>query len=1173
MCIFAADKTYNKIQSDKNNANIKLTYSLIQNKLTMKINKLLALVGFGMMTTGAWAQTDVTSTYLTNAGFESCAPRTDNLAASGSAAGDNYEDAGWTLAQSSAWSSSAVVAYGGSGQVNGASAPSADNLGNTGNALGVSVGWGGTNRYLSTTAVTLPAGHYVLTVNAYNNLSGVTQFKSVNGFVPTSGSPYLSTKTSFAYATWVTDVITFNLTEATEGKFQIGGTAISGGSGSNAKVFFDNLTLVYTDPLKAAKDALQTEIDKAKLCDAKEGLADAISTAEGVLATATTQTELEEALATLQAADKDAVLRYENGLTDATATAPVTTSFVVNGTFDNNINGWSRTGTYQNNKTANNQKGAFTGNFYENWNGSAQANKMYQTISNIPNGTYRLNIAAFVNTLADPNESQYVFANDDKTYLTTGEPTAYEVYTVVTNNQIEIGLEQTTATANWMGLDNVSLNYYGAGDVIDAAKAGAHKVAWDEALAAAKAAIANEAYANVTGSEKVALAAEIAKVEPSTADDYDAATEALNAATATFTAAKSNYDALVAEIAYAQTISVSTTDAKAAINDEATAASVFAAAQALKLLEYTTINSAYANDVTSLLGTWAKGNYDTTSGQGYVGSESYFDKWSGSATDLSSSATVTLPAGKYVVKVAGRGVSATTMNLSVKVGEADAVSTPFLMSGDTGKGIDTAGTTNFSEEGTYSNNNTGRGWQYRYITFETTGEEVTIAISGHLNAGTWQSFYAPVLLCDDATYAPIAVDAAKADLQAAINAAPAVLTANIGDGVFQIAEAGVTTYSSALAAAQTAHDADDATIASIKQAQADLAAAIEAYNALEVNAPDANKAYNVLVATEGHAKLGNALLLAPGATTANNPTGYTMTANFAPNANLNQGVKFTKVSGNNYIISFETAEGTAYLTYGTTNGSAASWKDSQIQATTDAEKKGEFLIKPSTTEGAFNIYNTLTNSTIACQAGGNIYTEAGNADFTLGAEEVAKASITINTTAAGWGTVMLPFAVASLPDGVKAYSCAAVADDVLTLEPVTELAANTPYIIEGAWNETLTGDAKGTALTYTAGLLTGVYADTEAVAGSYVLQDQADGLGFYKVEEVKPTVGANRAYLTYEAPAEGGEVKFFRLGDTTTAVNTVKVAGNSAVIYNLAGQRVNGAQKGIYIVNGKKVIK
>lgn len=44
-------------------------------------------------------------------------------------------------------------------------------------------------------------------------------------------------------------------------------------------------------------------------------------------------------------------------------------------------------------------------------------------------------------------------------------------------------------------------------------------------------------------------------------------------------------------------------------------------------------------------------------------------------------------------------------------------------------------------------------------------------------------------------------------------------------------------------------------------------------------------------------------------------------------------------------------------------------------------------------------------------------------------------------------------------------------------------------------------------------------------------------------------------------------------GVPVTGVNTVKVANAEGTIFNVAGQRVNKAVKGIYIVNGKKVVK
>ena len=199
---------------------------------------------------------------IPNLGFEDCTVTTTNAAAGGSAA--PVDIAGeWTQTGSASWSSSAVVEYGGTGQVNGVSAPEADNAGNTGKTLGVSVGWGGTVTYKSK-AATLPAGVYTLKVNAYNAFADAQQFTSKFGFVPTSGTASLSSKNSFASSTWVTDEVTFTLNEATEGVIQVGGTAVGGGSGSNAKVFFDNITIGYQSFLAGAKEAYDNAVAAAE---------------------------------------------------------------------------------------------------------------------------------------------------------------------------------------------------------------------------------------------------------------------------------------------------------------------------------------------------------------------------------------------------------------------------------------------------------------------------------------------------------------------------------------------------------------------------------------------------------------------------------------------------------------------------------------------------------------------------------------------------------------------------------------------------------------------------------------------------------------------------------------------------------------------------------------------
>ena len=253
---------------------------------------------------------DVTATYLVNPGFEACEAATGKVATAGSAQGTDYEAVGWKLASSAAWSNSAAFAYGSDASLNDAAVPATDNAGNTGKALGFTVGWGGTNSYQSAAEVVLPAGYYTLKAHAYNG-GTATQFASKLGFA-TADKAYTSTKNSFALNEWVEDVVEFTLESETAGHFTIGGAAVGGGSGSNGKVFFDNITLERQDFLTAASNNLAKEIATAKEI-ANAGLAPtadllaAIATAEE----AATKTDYKEILAAIEPL-KAAVAAYND---------------------------------------------------------------------------------------------------------------------------------------------------------------------------------------------------------------------------------------------------------------------------------------------------------------------------------------------------------------------------------------------------------------------------------------------------------------------------------------------------------------------------------------------------------------------------------------------------------------------------------------------------------------------------------------------------------------------------------------------------------------------------------------------------------------------------------------------------------------------------------------------
>lgn len=83
--------------------------------------------------------------------------------------------------------------------------------------------------------------------------------------------------------------------------------------------------------------------------------------------------------------------------------------------------------------------------------------------------------------------------------------------------------------------------------------------------------------------------------------------------------------------------------------------------------------------------------------------------------------------------------------------------------------------------------------------------------------------------------------------------------------------------------------------------------------------------------------------------------------------------------------------------------------------------------------------------------------------------------------------------------------------------------------------------------------------------------DAKTGLGFYWGEDNGGVfnVKAGTAYL---AVSNTASVKGFLLDGTPTAIEGVEAENNTDVIYNLSGQRVQKAQRGLYIVNGKKLM-
>ena len=1118
------------------------------------------------------AQTDVTSSYLKNADFSQGTAETTDIY------GYGHDGSPWGLQEVEGWTitvvngdddvkdgvshpnsgmGGAVFSYGSENKLRGnqKSAPTTDPDGSSGNCLGFFAVWGLGGYYYQN--VTLEAGKYTLTIPIYNQ-SGMQGNTSYCGFFADGeGGASYTVAVNPTVGSWANQTVTFTLAEQTTGQIRLGYVSTGGGSSANPMIFIDGVKIEYTDLLAGVKADLAEEIQKAKALTVSEAdaaaLNEAIEAAEAVQSSGTTEQDFIDALSALKNAENLAV----NGLTSASATNGINTSLIVNGTFDKDINGWSRTGTYQNNKLASNQTGAFTGNFYENWNGGAQVNKMYQVVENVPNGTYRLKIAAFVNTLDDPNDSQFVYANDDKVYLTTGEPTAYEVWTVVTTNKIEVGLSQTEAIANWMGIDNVSLSYYGAGNVIEEAKVGAVKPDWEAAKQVAEEALASTDYANVTGVEKSALTEEVGKSEPSSVADYQAATKALTDATSAFKAAKASYDELAAaneainslsSLPYADSsLYPSTGSANTAADAAAAAAEIYpairayvesnAVAASVGAKDY---NSAIADANADKNAGWTNG-IGTNQGQGYTDAagtvaSKYLDGgWSGSAgANIDMKRTVEVPAGRYLLTVTARGsVSLDEYTLSIA-----------------GETIDLPHISNTG--GVF-----GNGWNDASVEFESEGEPVTLEIIAKSTATQqWISLNRFRLVQLEEIAVPMADESDYANLASAISSAEAN-TLGFESGEYAPYN-NLEAVDALLAAKAIDPEAADGNTKKVVQAAIDNLS-----NASWTeNSSDVDIVYNGMYATETEG--------------ANYPEGWKRTNAWGQMQSAISGDFETAYYnqpgsmqyGNQGAYLMPLAANTAYkLTFsyrghewGSCNGVTA-----RILNGSTAIKSVVFpAFEPNdswTTVSTVFFTNDAANYVLSLDNNGNTWMT--NVSIVKAEPE----SVTV--TSDGYATFVGDYDLDFTSTDIKAYT-AKVDGNKVVLTSINKVAAGTPVVLycEGGKTE----EIPFAATTDTPAASDLVAGNGDAVATSdgdytnYILNN-GNGIGFYKANN--QTVDKGRAYLHVAATSEARLQIVF---DGATAISEVKSIGKSEAVYNLSGQRVNSPKKGLYIIGGKKAV-
>ena len=195
--------------------------------------------------------------------------------------------------------------------------------------------------------------------------------------------------------------------------------------------------------------------------------------------------------------------------------------------------------------------------------------------------------------------------------------------------------------------------------------------------------------------------------------------------------------------------------------------------------------------------------------------------------------------------------------------------------------------------------------------------------------------------------------------------------------------------------------------------------------------------------------------------------------------------------------------------------------------------------------------------------------------------EYANENVAVSVSELKWATKYFAESV-HVPAGVNAYIITGAADGYVTKEQIAEgevIPANTGILLENAGEHKF---AKTVTYNYTleGNLLNGSVENTYVEGAAYVLANGDNGVGFYAAELNKDAEGAegtthflnNAGKAYFVLPATSEAVAFYGFDWAgTTGIENVEVE-NASVIYDLTGRKVNAVERGIYIINGKKVL-
>ncbi|MCR4922337.1 MAG: LamG domain-containing protein [Bacteroidaceae bacterium] len=168
---------------------------------------------------------------------------------------------------------------------------------------------------------------------------------------------------------------------------------------------------------------------------------------------------------------------------------------------------------------------------------------------------------------------------------------------------------------------------------------------------------------------------------------------------------------------------------------------------------------------------------------------------------------------------------------------------------------------------------------------------------------------------------------------------------------------------------------------------------------------------------------------------------------------------------------------------------------------------------------------------------------------------------------AGYATFFSPANVA-LPEGVEAYTGKVENNSVKLTAVEGNVPAKVGVILKGAAGVYELKPVENAGNSDSSNELKGILQAVEATGTQYVLAEKDGVVGFFKAE-AGTQIAEYKAYLEIPEPT----VKVYTFGNATGIESLAPAfSASEGTVYNLSGRRVEKTQKGLYIVNGRKVV-